>query len=201
MMLLELLKAFTIGVCASVPIGPTAILVLQKTLTGGRKVGFTTALGATVIDTTYSAIAVFAVSAVSDFIFSHQNVFLLIGGLIVCGVGVSMAVKRICMDKCGNVSAGNTLQAMLCAMSNPGAIAVMLALVALFKIDVQQAPVWAVIPSVALGSVSYWLLFTAVFSRVRRAIREETLQRDNRVAGIIVILLGIVLIVRGIVSL
>lgn len=84
MMLLELLKAFTIGVCASVPIGPTAILVLQKTLTGGRKVGFTTALGATVIDTTYSAIAVFAVSAVSDFIFSHQNVFLLIGGLIVC---------------------------------------------------------------------------------------------------------------------
>ena len=197
----KFVKDFTIGVCASVPIGPTAILVLQKTLNGGRRVGFTTALGATVIDTTYSALAVFAVSAVSDYILSHQSIFLIVGGLVVGAVGAGMAFKKITYDNSGSVSAGNTLQAMLCAVSNPGAIAVMLALVALFKIDVQLAPVWAVVPSVALGSVSYWLLFTGVFSRVRRAIRKETLQRINRVAGFVVILLGIVLVVRGIVSL
>lgn len=201
MILIELLKAFAIGVCASAPIGPTAILVLQKTLSGGRKVGFSTALGATVIDTTYSALAVFAVSAISDYILMHQSLFLIIGGLIVGGVGTNMAVKKINFDNACSLSAGNTFQAMLCAISNPGAIAVMIALVALFKIDVQLAPVWAVVPSVALGSISYWLLFTRIFSRVRRAIRKETLQSINRVAGIIVILLGIVLIVRGIVTL
>lgn len=201
MLIVELLKAFAIGVCASAPIGPTAILVLQKTLNGGRKVGFSTALGATVIDTTYSAIAVFAVSAVSDFIFAHQSVFLIIGGLIVGAVGVNMALKKLNMENCAGVSAGNTLQAMLCAISNPGAIAVMLALVALFKIDVDVTPVWAVVPSVALGSVTYWMFFTTLLSRARRAVRTETLQKINRVAGIIVILLGIVLIVRGIVTL
>ncbi len=201
MVILELLKAFAIGVCASAPIGPTAILVLQKTLSGGRKVGFSTALGATVIDTTYSAIAVFAVTAVSDYIISHQTVFLIIGGLIVGGVGVSMALKKLNTESCGAVSAGNTLQAMLCAISNPGAIAVMLTLVALFKIDVDIAPVWAVVPCVALGSVTYWMIFTTLISRARRAVRTETLRKINRVAGIIVFLLGIVLIVRGIATL
>ena len=200
-MITDLLKAFAIGVCASVPIGPTAILVLQKTLSGGRKVGFTTALGATVVDTTYSAIAIFAVSTVFAFIESHQSIFLLAGGVIVSIVGIRMAYSKVKVECEGNISAGNTLSAMLCALANPGAIAAMLALVALFHIDVESVPVWALAPCVALGSISYWLVFTKVFSQVKNKVGIHTLEKINRVAGIVVILLGIVLIIKGIINL
>ena len=35
-MLLEILKAFIIGICASAPLGPVAILVLQKSICYGH---------------------------------------------------------------------------------------------------------------------------------------------------------------------
>ncbi len=53
-MLLEILKAFIIGICASAPLGPVAILVLQKSICYGHKAGFTTGLGASLVDTAYA---------------------------------------------------------------------------------------------------------------------------------------------------
>ena len=53
-MIVDVLKAFAIGICASAPLGPAAILVLQKSLSYGHRAGFYTGLGATTIDTTYA---------------------------------------------------------------------------------------------------------------------------------------------------
>ena len=41
-MFISILKAFIIGICASAPIGPIAILVIQKSLSKGHKAGFIT---------------------------------------------------------------------------------------------------------------------------------------------------------------
>lgn len=57
-MLLEILKAFIIGICASAPLGPVAILVLQKSICYGHKAGFTTGLGASLVDTAYAIISI-----------------------------------------------------------------------------------------------------------------------------------------------
>ena len=59
-MVLDILKGFVVGICASAPMGPIAILVIQKTLSKGRHAGFVTGLGASVIDTVYAVIAIFA---------------------------------------------------------------------------------------------------------------------------------------------
>ena len=59
-MLLDIIKGFIVGLCASVPMGPVAILVVQKTLNKGRSAGFVAGLGATVVDTIYAIIALFA---------------------------------------------------------------------------------------------------------------------------------------------
>ena len=61
-MLLDILKGFIIGICASAPIGPVAILVIQKTLSKGHKAGFITGLGATFVDTVFSMIALSALA-------------------------------------------------------------------------------------------------------------------------------------------
>ena len=45
-MLLDILKGFIVGICASVPLGPIAILVIQKSLSEGHKSGFLAGLGA-----------------------------------------------------------------------------------------------------------------------------------------------------------
>ncbi len=53
-MLIDILKSYLIGICAAAPLGPIAILVLQKTLHYGHRGGFTSALGSTLVDTTYA---------------------------------------------------------------------------------------------------------------------------------------------------
>ena len=48
---LNIIKGFLVGVAASIPVGPVAILVIQKSLSKGYKAGFVTGLGASVVDT------------------------------------------------------------------------------------------------------------------------------------------------------
>ena len=56
-MLIELLKGFIVGICASVPLGPIGVLCIQRTLSKGRNSGFIPGLGAAVSDSIFAAIA------------------------------------------------------------------------------------------------------------------------------------------------
>ena len=67
-MLVDILKGFLVGVCASAPVGPIAILVVQKSLSKGHKAGFVSGLGASVVDTLYAFIAIFALAFAQKFI-------------------------------------------------------------------------------------------------------------------------------------
>jgi threonine/homoserine/homoserine lactone efflux protein len=89
--LFDMLKGFLVGICASAPLGPVAILVIQKSLGKGHKAGFVSGLGATVADTTYAMIAIFALAIVQRFIDAHESLILLVGGAVLVLVGVSMA--------------------------------------------------------------------------------------------------------------
>ena len=74
--IVDLFKAFLVGFAASVPVGPVAILVVQKTLSKGYKAGFVTGLGASVVDTIFAVIAMFALAIAQKFLDEHQVVIL-----------------------------------------------------------------------------------------------------------------------------
>ena len=75
-MFLDILKGFAIGICASAPIGPIAILVIQKSLSKGHKAGFITGMGACVVDTVFSIIAIFALAAAERLINENRELIL-----------------------------------------------------------------------------------------------------------------------------
>lgn len=203
-MLLQILKAFVIGICASAPIGPIAILVLQKSLSYGQRSGFVTGLGATTVDTTYATISIFALAIAQEFIKANQLWIFLAGGLIVAGMGFSMAFKDPFRKmKPGDEERGPSikdyLQAVVTALSNPGAVFVMFTLFAFFKVDVskQNFDVFPMLVAVALGSMTYWYLFSMAFGRWRRAFRMGTILWLNRIAGIVLMIIGIALFGDG----
>ena len=200
----DVLKAIAIGICASAPIGPAAILVLQKSLSYGPKAGFTTGLGVTTADTTYATLSVFALAATQNFIDRHEYLIYLIGGLIVSLFGASIAFKDPFrkMKDVGEErgpSIKDFFQAFLTALSNPGAVAVMMALFAFFKVDVgpDSNGVLPVLLGVAFGSVMYWYVFSLIIGKARRAINFKWMVWVSRVAGIIVMILGITLVGEG----
>lgn len=204
-MMLDILKGLLIGICASVPLGPIAILVLQKSLSEGHRAGFMAGLGACLVDTLYAVIAMFALAFAESFIEDHRILIMVGGGIIVILLGCSMAFKdpfRKMKEEhqIPSYSLKDFFQAVIMGISNPGAIFVIFALFAFFGIqlephDFRVAPI---LLSLSGGSALYWFLFSWAFSRFRKNFKLSTLLWLNRAAGVIVIIIGIALVAEGV---
>lgn len=203
-MILEILKGFLVGICASIPLGPVAILVIQKTLSKGHKAGFLTGMGACLVDTVFAIIAMFAFTFAQQFLNQHEVLILLVGGLIVAILGWHMATsnpfRRLKASSGSSMSAKDFFQAAVMGFSNPGAILVIFALFAFFNIDTNPKNtlmVWPILMAVALGSAVYWFGVSALINHFRKRFKIDKMLWVNRIAGAIIAVIGIVLLAEG----
>lgn len=203
-MILDMLKGFLVGVCASAPVGPIAILVIQKSLSKGHKAGFVAGLGASVVDTLYAFIAIFALAFAQRFIEQHQNIILLAGGSVLIILGFSMAFsnpfRKMKKDDKPKVSSKDFGQAVLMGLSNPMAIFVMFTLFAFFGLAKDAPHTWSVAPillSVSLGSVTYWFSVSWLLSHFSRGFKMRTILWISRITGAIIVIIGISLLGQG----
>lgn len=204
--LLDTLKGFLVGICASAPMGPIAILVVQKTLSKGQRAGFFTGLGASVVDTIYALIAIFALAFAQSFIHAHENIIYLAGGTILVGIGLSMALsnpfrrRKKAEEKKSSFSSTDFLQAIAMGVSNPMAIFVIFALFGFVGITNDDPTSWNVAPiilSVSAGTVCYWLFLSWALSHFRDKFSLRTILWLSRVMGAIVVIIGLVLVGKG----
>ncbi len=203
-MFIDVLKAFLIGICASAPVGPIAILVIQKSLSKGHKAGFITGMGACVVDTLFSVIAIFFLAIAQKFLNDYRELILLIGGIVVAVIGfVMMKTDPFRKMKAGSsktVMMKDFMQAVVMGLSNPGAILVIFGLFAFFGLGSGCAKDWHVMPliiAVSLGAATYWFCTTALLSHFRKKFKMSSLIWINRLTGIIVIIIGIALMGEG----
>ena len=203
-MWIDILKGFAVGMCASAPIGPIAILVVQKSLSKGHKAGFVSGLGASVVDTFYASIAIFALAFAQKLIEAHQCTILLVGGAVLIAVGISMAFsnpfRRLKADGESSVSPKDFGQAVALGISNPMAIFVMFALFAFFGLADNAPHTWTVTPiilAVSAGSVTYWFLVSWLLSRFHGSFRMRTILWISRITGASIVIIGIALLGQG----
>lgn len=203
-MLVDMLKGFLVGVCASAPVGPIAILVVQKSLSKGHKAGFVSGLGASVVDTLYAFIAIFALAFAQKFIDDHKTLILIVGGVVLAIVGVSMAFsdpfRKMKADGESSASPKDFGQAVAMGLSNPMAIFVMFTLFAFFGLADDAPQNWSIAPiliSVSLGSVIYWFTMSWLLSRFHNRFRMRTILWISRITGAIIVIIGIALFGQG----
>ena len=159
------------------------------------------------MDTAYAIISIFAWAFAQNFINTYESIIFLIGGPVIALLGYSMAFKDPFRkmepgdDKAmtRGASPKDFLQAVATTISNPGAILVMFALFAFFQVDVSDRSfrIYPIILAVAGGSIAYWLFFSWFFSRWRKAFDMRKIMWMNRIAGIIIIIVGLALIGEG----
>ena len=203
-MLLELVKAVLIGIIASAPVGPVSLLVMQKTFCHGRGAGFAAGLGSALVDTFYAVASLFAFMFVEGFISRHEAWIMVIGGVLVGCVGYTMLRRKPLESvKVAETSSSKAIQYALqaagCALANPGALAYMFALVALFQLDVSEAvsPMWLIVLFVFAGALVWWFSYAFAADKLRESVTIKTLNRVNKLAGYAVIAFGAALVVRG----
>lgn len=206
---LVFIKAILIGAILAFPVGPVLLFVIQKTLNGGRRTGMMAGLGSMFVDTLYTGLAICALGLVSGFIDKYNSWIFIVGGLVVICVGLnitrtakSVSGMRVDMKSSPSIGFGTTLQAMGCALSNPGALFYALGLVTFMDMDSAGlgVPVWLVLPFVAAGEILYWSGVTYALTHFL-SLKERTLKRMNYCSGLVLAVLGLVLVVKGIISL
>ena len=203
-MWIDILKGFAVGMCASAPIGPIAILVVQKSLSKGHKAGFVSGLGASVVDTFYASIAIFALAFAQSFIEEHKNMILLVGGAVLIAVGISMAFsnpfRKLKADGESSVSPKDFGQAVALGLSNPMAVFVMFTLFAFFGLANESPHTWKFMPiilAVSAGSVTYWFSLSWILSRFHGNFRMRTILWISRITGALIVIIGIALLGQG----
>jgi threonine/homoserine/homoserine lactone efflux protein len=193
------IKGIIIGVSVSAPLGPVALLCVQKTLNKGAITGFVSGMGASAADTIYAIIAAFGATFITNFVDTQQFLLRVTGGLLLIIFGIRIyltnTIKQVRKQKIKKASSiGDFLSVFFVTISNPitilffGAVFTGLGLVSPDSLTFSS---FFLIGGVFTGTILWWFLLSTVISLFRHKIRLRSLWWINKIAGAMIFLLGV----------
>lgn len=197
------LQSLLIGFSIAAPVGPIGILCIRRTLAEGRRAGFVSGLGAATADAVYGAMAAFGLTLIASFLINQSNWLRLVGGLFLIFLGVKTFISSPEENKPLNSNPiaqkgllSNYLSTFFLTISNPLTILSFTAIFAGYgAVSLQSNNYYAaslMVLGIFLGSVFWWFLLSYLTSLFQHRINRSTLMWINRIAGIIILIFGIV---------
>lgn len=192
-----LLRGFVLGFAIAVPVGPVGILVIRRTLAGGRALGFASGLGAATADGMYGAVAGFGLTFVSSILVSEGDWIRLFGGAFLVYLGLTTIVskaaqRRVEAEGRGIIAAyGSTA---FLTLTNPATILSFAAAFAGFGLTPAHGNYGAatlLVLGVFLGSAFWWFLLSGGISLIRRRLSAGGMRWVNRISGAMLTLFGV----------
>lgn len=207
-MLVTLLKGFIVGLGASIPLGPLGVLCVQKTLSKGRNSGFITGLGASFSDTLYAAISLLGLAFIENLIDKNKDIVMIIGGAIIIYIGIRIfftnPIKQIRQKNTNKKHVQDFIEAFLMTVTNPGAIFLILGLLAAVGININdnevRPSVVVILLGVFMGTVTWWFTLSTGINVFRKKFRIRQLVMINRISGAIMGVLGVIAMFDGIIE-
>ncbi len=199
-MIETVIKGILIGLFISVPMGPIGMLIVQRTLSRGRKHGIFTGLGATFSDLIYTVIALFFIGFVANFINDNKLLLQLFGGLIVMVFGVFIYTNKPAQHPLpkqysnGSIM-GDFFSSLILTFSNPFILFILLALFARFDFLAENTTIFHNVIgllSILLGALSWWLLLTFLINKFRNKLSFRSIKLINQIIGLVIIIIGLI---------
>ena len=182
-------RGFILGFAIAAAVGPISLLVIRRTLAGGRIAGLISGLGVATADATYGAIAAFGLGAVTQALVDARHVLGLIGGLFLLWLAWNTARAEpndpaTLKPRCAGLAAAY-LSILGLTLTNPMTILSFGALFAGLGVTSTEAGGAALITvGVLLGSVVWWVVLTSVVSALRTRVTPTWIRRINIASGV-----------------
>jgi threonine/homoserine/homoserine lactone efflux protein len=196
-------KGIVVGLMVSIPLGPIGVLCVQRTLNKGHRSGFVSGLGAAMADMIFAMIAGLGITFIIRFIQEKHIYFQIIGGIIVIILGVHIfytnPVRQLRMQRMNrNKLSQDFFSVFFLTITNPMAIFFFLAMFA--GINIATGPMSIIhlitmVSGVFVGSTAWWFLLSTFVNFWRDRFRLKNIWWMNKVAGVVIFVLGIAAIV------
>ncbi len=193
-----------IGVLVSAPVGPVNVLCIQRAIERGFWGGVAAGFGAMLGDGLIALLAALGVGAIAGAIQDYRDAIQLLGGLalLVFGVRLYIAPARVIAsadEEPHTLSEflWDTPKTFFLTITNPGAV---LGLVAIFGgvssfVDVSSTiDALTMVAAIVAGSFLWWVGLSSLIGRIRHRLPIDNLQKINRIAGVLLVGFGVVLI-------
>ena len=194
------LRGFLLAITIAAPVGPTGVLCMQRTLSGGRLYGFISGLGASTAHAIFGSVAAFGLTFVSSFLAAYQFWFRLGSGLFICYLGAKVFLlipgKRLTLVT-GMGYVGGYTSIFFLTLLNP---ITALFFVAVFPVlghldqGASYASAGTLVAGVFAGSTLWWFVLSIVTSVFQERVSPSTMRWVNRISGGLIIAFGIVIL-------
>jgi threonine/homoserine/homoserine lactone efflux protein len=193
-----LLEGIVVGFACAMPIGPIGILCIRRALTFSKKQGILTGLSGAAADIVYVTVALFGIKFIADFVTLEQYSIRFCGGIAVTAMGIFALRSRptsrlIRSDKFEHTRL--FVSTFLLALSNPVPLfgfAAMLSAIGIKNITGEIVAPLLFVTGVFLGSLGWFSMLANVAYAFRGNLSDQKLSIINKIAGLILIVLGVV---------
>ena len=196
-----LIKGFIIGLSIAAPVGPMGVLVIRRTLAGGRWAGLVSGLGIASGDTLYGAVGAFGLTFITGILIGGQFWLRLAGGCFLGYLGLKTLLSRPAeqaVESKGRGWLGLYLSTFLLTLTNPPTILSFAAIVAALGIGSGPGsyfPAALIVAGVMAGSTCWWLILSTGVSLFRAKFNYRGFLWVNRVSGLVIITFGLLALI------
>jgi threonine/homoserine/homoserine lactone efflux protein len=174
------------------------VLCIQRTVTRGWRYGLVSGLGIATADGLYGVVAAFGLTVVANFLVGQQTWVRLIGGLFLIYLGIRTATAppaaRAAKADGGTGFVGAYLSTLGLTLTNPLTILSFAAIFAGIGVGSGGGNALSAaltVLGVFLGSATWWFALTGGVALVRTRFTPTWLSWINRVAGVVIIIFGL----------
>lgn len=197
---------FLIGILVAAPVGPVNVLCIQRAIERGFWGGMAAGLGAVAGDGFIALFAALGVNAISGAIEYNRAIIQVVGGLALMAFGLKLYRTEPRLELLDHEEAAKTSlrdfawdipQTFLLTITNPGAVLGLFAIFGGVGTFVEIASVVDALVMVAAimgGSLCWWIFLSNLIRRFRHHIEASRIAEINRIAGLLLVLFGTVLI-------
>jgi threonine/homoserine/homoserine lactone efflux protein len=194
-----LIKGIVVGFAMAVPIGPIGVICIQNTLTVGRVRGLIIGLGAATADLLFSCVAAFGLTIISNTLNDQRIWIRLVGGTILFFLGIRKFRAHPVNYKLQNSSTGmlkSYISTVFLTLTNPFTIFAFIAVFAALGLGNLSGyfSTSTLVAGVFIGSFLWFLSLNSGVTLFRKKLNLAGLRWVNRIAGILIIISGIIAI-------
>lgn len=192
-------QGLLVGVALAVPVGPIALVCIQRALVAGRGHGIAAGLGVATADAFYAGLTVFWITLLSAFFLEWQWLFKLVGGLVLICVGIWLfrsVPPEISEYQTAFSYTKDYLSTLVLTLANLLTIVLFIAILPGLGIVFaggSYLPAVIFVFGVFLGETVWWVLFSWLLGTLHLRHTHERLTPINMGAGLLITCFGIAL--------